>query len=234
MFCAYCGEPILGASGFCHGCGARISAAPLGMDARTRPAGLLRRIENIVVAPATEWPFIASESASPRELYVGYVAPLAAIGVVASFVGRLLLASPAERLGTALVHAILSYVLCFLGVSLVALIVDLLAPRFGGRRDAPAALRLIAYGFTPGWIAAAFNLVPALNVLSVLGAVYGAYVVYRGLPVLMRCPIAKAGGYAVVALLCAIATWAVLAALAMCGAAGIDVLVGDSAPRMGA
>lgn len=234
MFCGHCGEPILGASGFCNGCGAPLSADAAGAGARTRGARLLQRIKNIILAPAAEWPLIAAETASPRRLYLGYVAPLAAIGVVAGLVGRTLVASPADRLATALTHAVLSYALCFLAVFLAALIVDLLAPSFGGRRDALAALKLTAYGFTPAWIAGALNLIPALNVVAVLGAVYGVYLTYVGLPVLMRCPAAKAAGYAVVAVLGAVATWAVLATLVRCGTAGVDRMAGEVARGVGA
>ena len=44
--------------------------------------------------------------------------------------------------------------LTFVGVFSIALIVDLLARSFGGQRDSLAALKLTAYSFTPGWIAA--------------------------------------------------------------------------------
>lgn len=234
MFCAHCGEPILGASSFCDGCGARIGAAVPGTDAPTRGAGRLRRIKSIVLQPAAEWRLVASESTSPRELYAGYVAPLAAIGVVASLIGHTLVASPADPFATALVRAVVSYALCFLGVFLAALIVDLLAPGFGGRRDASAALKLTVYGFTPGWIAGVFNVVPVLSALAILGTLYAAYAIYLGLPVLMRCPAAKAAGYAVVAVLCAIGAWAVFAALALFGSAGIGRVAAEVTRRIGA
>ena len=232
MFCAHCGEPILGESSVCDGCGTRICATVPGTDARA--AGRLERVRRILLAPSAEWRLIASEAASPRELYVGYVAPLAAIAVAASLVGRTLAASPADRIAAALVHAALAYPLCFLGVFLVALIVDRLAPSFGGRRDALAALKLTVYGFTPGWLAGVFNVVPALSVLAILGALYALYVICLGLPVLMRCPAAKAAGYAAVAVLCAIGTWALFAALALWGTAGIGRMAGEAVRQIGA
>jgi len=232
MFCAHCGEPILGESSFCDGCGTQISATVPGTSAE--PAGPLQRVRRILITPSAAWPLIASEPASPRDLYAGYVAPLAAIAVAASLVGRTLVGSPADRIAAALVHAALAYALCFLGVFLVALIVDLLAPSFAGRRDALAALKLTVYGFTPGWLAGVFNIVPALSVLVLLGPLYALYVIYLGLPVLMRCPPAKAAGYAVAVVLCAIATWALFAVLALWGTAGIGRMAGEVARRMGA
>ncbi|MGE5143939.1 MAG: YIP1 family protein, partial [Acidobacteriota bacterium] len=65
------------------------------------------------------------------------------------------------------------------------------------------------------------------------GVLYAVYLTYLGLPVLMRCPAAKAAGYAIVTVLWAIATWALVAALAMCGTAGVGRMALDVARRSG-
>jgi hypothetical protein len=188
--------------------------------------GLLRRVRNILLSPATEWPVIAAEPGSARSIYLSYVAPLVAIGVVATFLGHSIVGLPIVGrvdVGPALAHAIVSYALAFLGVYLIALIVDLLAPTFGGRRDALAALKVTAYSFTPGWVAAVFNLIPILAVLAVVGALYGLYLLYLGLPVLMRCPADKSVAYTIVAVVCAIVVWVVIAGVASCAAGGLGL-----------
>ena len=45
---------------------------------------IIQRAKNICLTPTTEWPVIATESATPRELLGGYAAPLAAIGAIAA------------------------------------------------------------------------------------------------------------------------------------------------------
>jgi len=249
MFCPQCGKPVLDGARFCNKCGASVmrssgaaASAPSGagpapaagdlsaggFNASTAPqassGGMIARIKNIIVSPKTEWPLIAAEPASAGALYLGYVAPLAAIGVVATFMGHSLIGLPfVGRVGVAagLAHAVISYALSFLGVFLIALIVDLLAPSFGGRRDALAALKVTVYSFTPGWIAAVFNIVPMLGVLGIVGALYGLYLLYLGLPLLMRCPPEKSIGYTVVTVICAILIGLVIAALTTCAVGGL-------------
>src|SRR5205085_6122955 len=111
------------------------SAYGSGGNARTPAGALFRRVKNILLSPAAEWSVIATEPTSPRALYVGYVAPLVAIGVVATFIGHSVVGLPflgRVAVGAELAHGIIAYALSFLGVFLIALIVDLLAPSFGG------------------------------------------------------------------------------------------------------
>jgi hypothetical protein len=264
MFCPQCGKPVLDGAKFCNYCGASLAAAPAAEPApvaatyasgssTTRgpgafgtsgssPAsgstgGPVSRIRNILLSPKTEWPVIAAEPSSPSSLYLGYVAPLVAIGVVATFIGHSMVGLPLVGrvgVGAALAHAVISYLLSFVGVFLIALIVDLLAPSFGGQRDWLAALKVTVYSFTPGWIAGLFNLIPMLGVLGIIAALYGLYLLYLGLPVLMRCPADKSVGYTVVTVICAVVTWVVIAVMTTCAVGGLGVVGLSAMDRMGA
>jgi hypothetical protein len=79
----------------------------------------------------------------------------------------------------------------FAVVYVLALIIDALAPQFGGRKDLAGALRLAVYSYTPVWLAGIFLLVPGLSFLVVLG-LYAVYPLWAGLPVLMQVPAEKA------------------------------------------
>jgi hypothetical protein len=114
----------------------------------------------------------------------------------------------------------------------IALVVDMLAPAFGGRHDSLAALKVTIYSFTPGWLAGAFNVVPILSVLAIAGALYGLYLLYLGLPVLMRCPANKSMSYTVVTVLCAILTWVLIALLSSCILDGFGLVGGRAAGRL--
>jgi hypothetical protein len=87
----------------------------------------------------------------------------------------------------ALVGAVTGYALTFVAVFVVALVVDLLAPKFGGQRNYSRALRLTVYSSTPLWLAGIFLLVPGASFLVLLG-VYGLYLMWIGMPVLMHSP----------------------------------------------
>ena len=173
--------------------------------------GLIARVKGILLAPTVEWPLIASEASSARAIYLHYVAPLAAIGAIAGLIGQSVIGIGVPLLGTyrtpivsAFVLALLMYAFTFVVVFVVALLVDALAPTFGGQKDPLRSLKVTAYSYTPAWIAGALQLIPALGILGILAGLYGIYLLYLGLPVLMRCPKDKAIGYSIVVLLCAI------------------------------
>jgi Yip1-like protein/zinc ribbon protein len=249
MFCAQCGKPVLDGAKFCNHCGAAVAvalrlselpsptatgSAPQAGTTQAGPgtgpsssAGLIRRIRNIALSPATEWPVIAAEPSAPSALYLGYVAPLVAVGVVATFIGHSFVGLPLVgrvSVGEGLAHALVSYALSFVGVFVVALIVELLAPSFGGQRDSLAALKVTVYSFTPGWIAGIFNLIPLLGVVAIIGALYGLYLLYLGLPVLMRCPSDKSLGYTIVTVICAVVTGVVITGLTTCAVGGLGFI----------
>jgi Yip1-like protein len=182
---------------------------------------IVDRVKNIVLTPKTEWPVIAAEATSVRELYLGYVVLLAAIGPVARFIGLCLFGFSflfAGGFGVpivwALSGAIAQYVLALVGVFIVGLIIDALAPTFGGEKNRLQALKVAVYASTPSWVAGVFYLLPALGILAVLASLYGIYVLYLGLPVLMKAPQEKAVPYTAVVIVCAIVVFVVIGLIA--------------------
>jgi hypothetical protein len=173
---------------------------------------LVERVKGILLSPKTEWPVIAGEPGGAAYLFANYVAILAAIPAVCSFIGMWLIGVGPFRLtlGAALAHAIFSYVLTFVVVYVVALIVDALAPSFNGQKNFENALKVTVYSYTAVWVAGVFMLIPALTFLSILG-LYGLYLLYLGLPVLMRCPGEKSLVYTIVVVVCAIVISIVIA-----------------------
>jgi hypothetical protein len=96
------------------------------------------------------------------------------------------------------VTAIVGYVLSLAGAYVMALIVDALAPGFGGTKNPVGALKVVAYGATAVYVAGVLKLVPMLGVLGIIAACYSIYLMYLGLPVVMKCPRDKAPGYTAV------------------------------------
>lgn len=184
---------------------------PPGSPGATRTSGLVERVKRILMSPNAEWPVIAAEPTSERDIYLGYVAPLAAIGAIASFIGTTAVGVSVPLLGTvrtpivpALIGAVLHYGLTFLVVFVVSLIINALAPTFDGQKDRVRALKLTAYSFTASWVAAVVTVIPMLGIIAFLAGLYGLYLLYLGLPVLMRNPPQKSVGYTIVVVICAI------------------------------
>jgi hypothetical protein len=166
--------------------------------AASLPAGhvpsFLGRVGRMLVAPWREWETVAGEGTTARDLYVGYVAPLAAIGAVASLVASTVVGvdvgATRVRAGipAGVAAALLRYALAFAAVALLARIAASLAPRFGGQGDRVVALRVVVYSLIPAWLAAALNATPALQVIAAVLALYSAFVLFVGLRTVMRCP----------------------------------------------
>ena len=85
----------------------------------------------------------------------------------------------------------------------LALIIDALAPTFGGEKSPIQALKVAAYSSTAFWVAGIFSIMTLLSILSLLGF-YSLYLLYVGLPRLMKAPQEKAMGYTVIVIVCAI------------------------------
>lgn len=173
---------------------------------------LMDRVKNILLAPRTEWPVIASEPATVSGLYTRYVLILAAIPVIATFVKMSVIgtgvpftgASFRVGIGLGLVQAAVSYGLSLLSIYLLALIIDTLAPSFGGQKVFVQALKTAAYAYTASWIAGLAIVVPWIGwLLALAGSIYSVYLLYLGLPHTMRTPPERAGGYTAIVFLIA-------------------------------
>jgi hypothetical protein len=170
---------------------------------------LLQRIRAILLTPRTEWPVIAREPATQSDLVI-YVAILAAIPEIAHFIGRSLIGADRAPIVSGMLRAVIAYLVTWVMVYLIAAVINFLAPRFGGTRSFASALKLSVYSHTPLWLAGVFLLIPGLNFLLILG-VYGLYLLWVGLPVLMQVPNDRAFPYAIFATACALIPAVVLA-----------------------
>ena len=182
--------------------------------------GLVDRTKNILITPKTEWPVIDAEPSSIGDIYKRYVLILAAIPVVAGLIGNLLFGYSVLGMTfklapiTALSSAILQYLLSLASVFVLALIIDALAPTFGGTKNQVQAVKVAAYSNTAGWVAGILMILPQLAPIAGLLGLYGFYLLYLGLPLLMRAPAEKALGYTVVTVIAAILLFLVVGAIA--------------------
>ncbi len=215
-------------------------SAKAAADATQLARGIFARVKNILLTPSTEWPVIAAEHSTPSAIYLRYVAPLVAIGVIATFIGQTMIGTSLGPLGMARIsvaagvaHAVVMFGLSFLQVFLISWLVDVLAPTFGGQRNSLAALKLTAYSFTPAWVAALLNIIPMLGIFGILAGLYGLYLLYLGLPVLMRNPAEKSIGYTIVLIICAVVLSIVVTVLSTCTIAGLGFIGLGSMARHG-
>ena len=153
-------------------------------DAGGEGMKLVERAKAIILTPRTEWPVIEREPGGLIHLIVHYVAILAAIPEVAHLIGQSLIGGYSPFVPS-LLRALIAYAVAFVMVYIIAGVIDLLAPRYGGKKNFPNAVKLSVYSHTPLWLAGIFLLVPGLSFLLILG-VYGLYLLRVGLPMMMQ------------------------------------------------
>ena len=219
-FCGSCGQSIDGQAAQVSGIGASAMAAsataagsaaePAAWTAPSWLSAMMVRIMNMVLKPKLEWPVIEAEPTSIPQLYTGYIMPLAALAAAMSFLRMSLIGVSLPFAGvvrtpiaSGLMYAIIGFGFGLVGLFLFGLIVNALAPTFAGTRDRRQALKVAAYSATPAWLGSVLALSPVLPTLLQWAAFfYGIYVLYLGLPVLMRSPRERALAYTVTVVLC--------------------------------
>jgi hypothetical protein len=172
---------------------------------------LVARVKGLLLDPRAEWPVIEREPGDNAALLKGYVAILAAIPAICGFIGTSIIGVMGIRtpLLFGLVGAVGGYILTFVGVYVMAFVVDMLADKFGGRRNFGNAFKIAVYGPTAAWVASVFTAIPILSILAVLG-LYTFYLLYTGLSALMKVPGDKVIGYFFAVIVCAILLWAAI------------------------
>ena len=188
--------------------GVRNGAMPCAPAWETNMKNLVERVKKILVEPKTEWAAIEAEELDVKALYTRYVAVLALIPAVATFLSLL-----GSRIGFGLVLGaiVTQYLLSLAMVYAVAIIAEVLSPILDGNKDSSGALKLTAYAMTASWVAGVFAIVPFVGwLLSFLGSLYSIYLFLLGAPVLMKVPESKALGYTLLVMAAALVIGAVI------------------------
>jgi hypothetical protein len=185
---------------------------------------IVERAKKLLLSPSAEWQVIKGETHSVAGLYTQYVMILAAIPAVAAFIGWSVVGY--SGMGTTyripmaagVANMVLSYILSLGSVYVMALVIDALAPNFGGEKNFMQALKVAAFFPTAAWIGGVFYILPVLAIIALLGALYSLWLLYTGLAPLMSVPESKSMGYTAVVVVVAIVLMVVIstvAALAM-------------------
>jgi len=167
------------------------------------------RAKAILGDPSAEWTRIESEPGDAAYLLTSYVALLALVPAIFGFIGACVVGVVAPGVGLVrasivdgLFGAVFGYVVTCAIVLVLGLLINLLAPAFGGRRDFDSAFKLAVYAYTPVWLAGIFLLAPGLRFLGLTGF-YGAYILWTGLPRLIKAPERKVLSFTAAIVACA-------------------------------
>lgn len=193
-------------------------------DARARAQEALRKSEVIFTRawgllrePQKEWEQIRAEQTTVPNLLIGYVAPLAAIPPVCGLIGGLIF-DPlmVGSFGNAIISVVVTWIVSVALVFLLGLLINTLADQFDADRNDIAAQKIAAYSITPAFLSGLFSLWPPLWWVSLLALAAMVYIMYRGLPILMKAPEDRALSYSASVTIAATVAGIVLFALASC------------------
>lgn len=178
---------------------------------------ILSRAWDLLRQPKKEWVQIKAEETTIPNILLGYVTPLAAIPPVCDLIGsvlfnRLLTVEPGE----ALIRAIVTWLVSVGLVFFLGVLVNVLADNFDGDKDELAAQKIAAYSMTPAFLSGFFSLWPPLWWVSLFALAAMVYIMYRGLPELMKTPPDRALSYAATVTVAAAVAGIVLFSLASC------------------
>lgn len=180
----------------------------------------LDRAISILKSPLTELNKVKGEQVSKDYLIKQYIAILAVIPAIAYIIGMGIVGINMGMFGSfkypiesAVVGGILTYILTIVGVYVLSIVINALAPNFTSKQSEIQALKLAAYAYTPVILGGIFNIIPVLGIIALLFALYGLYILYLGIPVLMETPNDKALTYTIVVIVALIVIYFVIGAI---------------------
>ena len=177
---------------------------------------IVARAKAITLNPAATWPVIDVEQQDPKSLFIPYMLILAAIPAVASFIGMSIVGMGGFGfnfrlpIGSGLAMMVITYLMSLVMTFGMGWLISALAPTFGGQSNLVQGLKVAVFGGTPMMLAGVFNIIPALSIIGLLAALYSLYVMYLGLPQLMKNPKEKTVFYMVVVVIASIIAGVVL------------------------
>ena len=173
-------------------------------DAKARARQAMRKSEFILLRaygllrePNKEWEQIRAEETTVPNILLGYVAPLATIIPVCSLIGSYLFEPAfAGDFGVALIRAVVTWIISVALVFFLGVLINAVAENFDGDKNDLNAQKIAAYSLTPTFLSGVFGLWPPLWWLSLFALAAMVFLMYRGLPILMKAPSERALAYA--------------------------------------
>ncbi len=178
---------------------------------------ILSRAWGLLREPKKEWEQIKAEETTVPNILIGYVAPLAAIPPVCDLIGQTAFNAALQvDFGQAVIRTVVTWLVSIGLVFFLGVLINVVADNFEADKDDLAAQKIAAYSLTPAFLSGVFSLWPPLWWLSLFALAAMVYLMFRGLPILMRAPEETALGYAATVTIAAMVGGIVLFSLAAC------------------
>ncbi|MBL8550374.1 MAG: DUF1282 family protein [Hyphomonadaceae bacterium] len=197
--------------------GAPRPPGPAKGEARQKAEFILSRAYGLLREPKSEWRQIRDEETNIPSLMLGYVAPLAAVPPLAGLVGGLafdrgLTGTPAQLF----VGAVITFLVFMALIFFLGYLIGAIAENFEGERNELAAMKVAAFAPTPAFLLGMFSVWPPFWWVGLIGVAVSAFLLFRGLPILMKAPEDRALSYAATVAVTGLIALVVLGVLTSC------------------
>ena len=192
---------------------------------------IVNRAKNIILSPKTEWSTIKGESITISDMFTQYAVILAAIPAIAGFIGYSIVGFSGFvggyfriSVSKGFMIALMAYIFALVGVYILGLVIDWLAPTFGAQKDSSSSFKVAIFSMTASWVGGIFSIIPMFGVLTMLAGLYSLYLLYLGIKEIKNPPKEKLIGYFIASLITAIVIYMLINIILgsmMFGAAGL-------------
>ena len=156
---------------------------------------IYNRAREILLYPKTAWEKIREEN--DIRLLIIYPIALAVLPSLAVYLGYGMIGLRMGPVGyyrmsavNAFYSALVAYFLTLIGIAALAFLIQVIANYFQSECDLLKSSKLAVYAATAPLLANVFQIIPGIRILNMLG-LYGAYLLYTGIPKLARTPADK-------------------------------------------
>lgn len=139
---------------------------------------LINKVKFILLNPKEIWHKYTYDYISVQEAILTYVIPLSLIPAIALFLRKIIETGDIIAAISIAVITVLSNVI---GIWLSGFVIYKLAPSFNANSNINDTVKLLAYSYTPVWVAGIFKLIDGLGIISLLATIYTFYIYYKGL-----------------------------------------------------
>lgn len=172
-------------------------------------SSIITRVKAVLTNPKGVWSEIKGEPTSIKDIYLQYLIVLAAIPAICGFIGMTFIGITVPFIGTiksgfiaGLTNGIVGYALSLASVLISAIVIENLAPKFGGNTNRTLAFKLVAYSATAGYVGGVLSIIPALSMLAIIFGIYSLYTYYQGIPEMTGVPDEKRLMFAAISIVC--------------------------------
>jgi|ERR1022692_3424071 hypothetical protein len=232
LFCPKCGAQNDDNATFCASCGNNLKAdtpqppmgspgspgqpgAQMGGPSKFDIKGTFMDAIALVKNPKAFMTARADTAPPVMTTITKYVAILAIIPFLFTLLGDAIFQRAGHHIVYAVIAGIVAYIFAVVSVVVVGFILWKLAPRFLSVSEQNKATKLVSYIYTPVFLIAVLNIIPALAIVNILALLYGLYILYIGLPIVLKTPQNKVVMYVIATL---VVTFIVYFILALIGA----------------